>query len=629
MKFSFQIDLKQPAFALAPDSDGTSIVVDPQHELFLYGDIFYYIKESGPIQMLDIGQKAALRKIFSQEKLEHIISHLEGQYLGVLLDRGHKRIKVFADRYTRLDLFYAEHNGHFYASTILDDIFKHVRPEHDPLMMAHLFSVYGWYTPKGKTIYKNVQRLKVGEQLTLTTKGIDSKIMAFKPLKTQAMGESDLEEYYQFLRQSVVARSNHKGITWVSGSSGWDSSTILGVLAQEVEAKQIAIVTGSVEYSRATKVINQFEINKILKIAEFYGIKPHIAHMDFKSKASIPFWLKRLAFFKSKHIYSTTTFNFSKLAEGCTQAMGPGQIVLNGETSDSFHNLGFSQFATFFHTKKSFTEYADKMNCYLYGPSFFEKVLHGSFQKDKVFQIFMKMTGEGAFDLEHKDIKSRLMAYFYPFFYGSPRIPFARNFDNPALTQNGQQAIFNFPFGEYMPQVLDSVTGDTLYSWLIYMYLNFHSQGSTVAVQRYAMELDSHNARSPYNDTRLIALLSQAPESWGRGLELNHTKYPLKWVGRNKIRFPYALLQEGPHSYLYDVIEGFSLLEEIMYRSAVSKLFKEVLAERAYRQVLDNDYFDVNYIDRLVTAYLAGRETKGKDFTNLFSLATVSATGWY
>ena len=143
------------------------------------------------------------------------------------------------------------------------------------------------------------------------------------------------------------------------------------------------------------------------------------------------------------------------------------------------------------------------------------------------------------------------------------------------------------------------------------------------------MERDGHSARSPYDDTRLISLLSQAPQSWGRGLDLNHTKYPLKWVGQHKIRFPFELLQEGPHSYLYDVIEGFSLLSEIMYRSAVAKHFKSVLAQRGYRRVLDDRYFDVTYMDRIVSDYLAGREARGKDFTNLFSLATITATGWY
>lgn len=629
MKLSFSVNTKTAAVAFAPGNELTIITLEKGRDLYLYGDLFYYIKDANKVQLVDVTQKTFLKKLFLEEKLDAIIPRLEGQYFGIIQDHKTKKTIIFADRYTRLDLFYATHGDQLIASTTLEAIVEKIKPMRDPLMVAHLFSVYGWYAPKGKTIYSNISRLKVGEKITVSAKGLAFEQMAFKPVKIENLGDADLEKYYRLLKESIVSRSNRHGATWVSGSSGWDSSTILGILAQELGAKKIEIITGSVEYSNETKVINQFEINKIKKISDFYGIKPHIVHMDFKSPEGVKFWLKRIQYFKAKHIYSTTTFNFTKLADGMTRASGPGQVVLNGETSDSFHNFGFSQFATFFHTQKAFTEYGDKMNCYLYGPSFFQKVVDGSFKKDKVYQIFTKMAGEQLFASDHQDMKERLKAYAYPLFYGSPRIPFAKTFENPALNPEGQRKVFDFPFETVMPEFLKSVNKDNLYAWWIYLYLNFHSQGSTVAVQRYGMEHDGHSARSPYNDTRLIDLLSRAPESWGRGLDLNHCKYPLKWVAQNKIRFPYELLQHGPHSYLYDVIEGFSLLEEIMYRSAVSKHFKEVLSTRAYRDILGGGYIDIAYFDRLVDAYLAGKEIKGKDFTNLFSLSTVASTGWY
>ncbi len=143
------------------------------------------------------------------------------------------------------------------------------------------------------------------------------------------------------------------------------------------------------------------------------------------------------------------------------------------------------------------------------------------------------------------------------------------------------------------------------------------------------MEYNSHRWRSPFNDYRLIELLSKAPEKWGRGLELNNTKYPLKWVAKNKIKFPYELLDEGPHSYLYDVIEGFSLFAEITYRSGVTEFFKETLKGRPYKNILTDEYFDMKYLDRLCAEYLGGKEVKGQDFNNLVSLITFCITGWY
>ena len=54
----------------------------------------------------------------------------------------------------------------------------------------------------------------------------------------------------------------------------------------------------------------------------------------------------------------------------------------------------------------------------------------------------------------------------------------------------------------------------------------------------------------------IIKFLNEMPESWGRGLELKPTKYPLKWMLENCINYPMEL-QTGPHSYLYDINPSF------------------------------------------------------------------------
>ena len=327
-------------------------------------------------------------------------------------------------------------------------------------------------------------------------------------------------------------------------------------------------------------------------------------------------------------MYSFVTFNFSKLADGFSEAAGSESIVFNGEFSDSAHNFGFSQFASLFHTEKSFTEYADKMHCYLYGPTFLKKIFGNSHQKDKVFQIITHMT-PGDYSTNSNNRADLIQDYLFPFLYGSPRIPFAKTFQNELLTQKAQKEIFAFPFNEYMPELLTSFNEENLYSWYIYLYHNFHAQGSTTNIHKHGMALNGHHWRSPFHDYRLIDFLSAAPEYWGRGLDFNNTKYPLKWVAKNKIKFPYELLDKGPHSYLYDVIEGFSLFAEITYRSGVTDYFKESLKTGNFNNLLSDEYFDMKYIDRLIDGYLSGKEVKGQDFNNLVALITLSVTGWY
>lgn len=597
--------------------------------VYVYGDIFYHIQSDGKIKLIDTDSGEYLKKIFSQYSLKDIISNLEGQYIGLYVNKINNLVHIFSDRYARLDTFYTYENSRFLLSSDLDAIFKNIKSKYNQKMLAHLFSVYGWFTPKGLTIYKNVKQLKVGEIITLSNSGMHSEFMEFKPLEIEDYSDKELEVYYQILRESVVARANRRGKTWVSSSSGWDSSILLGILVNEFGHQNVGMLTGSMKYSQKTDTINTFEMNKVDKIGKYYGIKPERVELDFKSKTALGYWGSVLPYYKSKHMYAFSTFNYAKISDKLYDMEGNDQIIFNGETSDSFHNFGFSQFATFLHTNKSFTEYADKMNCYLFGPSFFKKVMDGSYEKDKVFEIFTRMMSRVETNSGWRNREEKIESYLFPFFYGSPRIPFARTHINPALTEHGQKAVYTFPFREYIPEILSSISDTNIYSWLIYLYQSFHSQGATVNTQKHAMEYNNHKWRMPFNDMRLVRFLSKAPERWGRGLELNNTKYPLKWVAKNKIRFPYDNLDEGPHAYLWDVLQGASLASEIIYRSGVTEYFKDSVGSKPYRDIFSDEYFDIKYLDDLVLNYLNGNEVSGRDLNNLISLVTLCITGWY
>lgn len=610
-------------------TDATVIKIDATQTVYLFGDVFYWLGEGKP-KGVSTEHSALLKTIFQKNSLKDIVQRLEGEYIGFYVNTKTPQVSVFADRYNRLDLFYATEGNTLVASNHLNIIFQHVRPQYDQAMLAHMVSVFGWYAPKGFTLYRNVQRLKVGELLALTAKGMKSEQIPFKPAQTEDYGTPDLEKYYAALSHSIASRvGDSRDKIWVSSSSGWDSSIILALLVKMYGAKRIGMMTGSMQYSKTTGLINRFEINKIKKIGEFYGIKPQTVPLDFKNKSAVNYWKSIAPKLKDTHMYSISGFNFCRISDGIAAADRPGRLVFNGETSDSFHNFGFSQFVTFFHTVKSFTEFGDKMNCYLYGPTFLNKVLDGSYPKDKVFQIFRAMMPGVQFEDNFSSRNDMLQKYLFPLFYGGPRVPFAKSNVNPALKSNASGLVATYLCKQYMPDVVKTLSPKNLYAWIIYMYHSMHSQGSTVAIHRNAMSFNGHHCRSPFNDYQMIDLLSKAPESWGRGLDFNHTKYPLKWVAQNKVRFPYQLLEEGAHSYLYDVIEGFSLAAETLYRSAFTPYYKEVLSARAYRSLFDPSYFDIKYLDQLVDKFIDGKEVKGQDFNNTLTLLTLSSIGWY
>ncbi|MBL0059168.1 MAG: hypothetical protein IPP35_08695 [Elusimicrobia bacterium] len=601
-----------------------TISISATKKAYIWGDLFYFINPDGSV--LPMNSKGRIQNIFRKHSYRDIHHSMEGQFVCLLADSEKRNAVIFSDRYSRQDYFYAEENNQFYLSSDLDLLFTFIQPRYDQKMIAHMFSVYGWYVPKPRTMYVGVNRLAVGEIKHLDGE-ISTEQVEFKPLPIQDYTQNHLATYESYLRNSIRTRANQKGTTWVSSSSGWDSSSLVGLLADEFGSGKVRMVTGSMLYSKATHVINSFEIEKIKKIGKFFGIRPDIVPFDFKNRAIVDYWKKVLPFYKSRHVYTIVTHNYSRLSERLTESNGGSEVVFNGETSDSFHNFGFSQFVTFFHTVKSFTEYADKMNCYLFGPTFFKKVLDDSYLSDKVFQIFQRMKPEVKWAGAGASKAEKMRAYLSPLFHGSTRIPFARIPANPALKPSVEAQSVHYMFECF--RNLESMTPETMYSWIIYLYHSMHSQGSTVNVQKHAMAMNGHGWRSPFNDLRLIQLLSQAPESWGRGLDLHHTKYPLKWLLKNRLKFPYELLETGPHSYLYDVLEGFSLTEEIVYRSGVSEFFRQTLHSKPYRGLLDDRTFNVKYLDSIADAYLQKKETKGQDFNNLVSLITLCMTGWY
>jgi len=598
--------------------------------VYLFGDVFYLMDNNqNADRIVSIRDHAFLTELFETMSLKDIVKRLEGQYIGIKVDIEGKSIVVFSDRFARLDVFIAQEDNELYLSADLDFIFKYVHPKYDQRMLAHMFSVYGWYTPKGTTIYSNVQRLRVGEMLRLDDQGVSFESIVFEPSTIKPYKDDDLEKYYCVLKQAVRSRVGASSQTWLSCSSGWDSTSLLALLVNELGAKNVHTITGVMKYSKETDIINQFEIDKITKITDFFGVKPEYVDLDFKDSKCVDYWEKIIPYFRARHMYNFSSLSATKLAHGVNDAQGVGQTIFNGESSDSFHNFGFSQFATLFHTDKNFAEYADKMNCYLFGPSFFKKILAGTFEMDKVYQLFKKMNPAVEFDEKYVGRRDLVESYLLPLFYGSPRIPFAKTLNNPAFTPLANMVVRSYPYREYIPEVLESINENNLYSWYCYLYHSLHAQGASAATRRHAAEFNGHGWRSPFHDLRVVDFLAQAPESWGRGLNFNHTKYPLKWMAINKIKFPFEILNDGPHSYLYDVKEGFSLIAEIIYRSGVTQYFKDKLRSSDYRGLLSSEYFNMTYMNSLVDGYLNGKEVMGKDLNNLTTLITLCVTGWY
>jgi hypothetical protein len=383
------------------------------------------------------------------------------------------------------------------------------------------------------------------------------------------------------------------------------------------------------KYAERSGVINQFEIDRAQAIADYFGDRAQAIADYFGVKLDtieFDYWrrgpedMDRLRpFLRSHQLSNMAVLNHAILAEYVAQR-SDGEAVFAGEISDGVHNLGFSQFTTIFHPVLEFREYSDKMASYLFGPTFLGLLWDDKFQNDPVYNLLRGRLGESVFDEPAPDQTGRTRQLLASFFLRPNRIPLWSLRNMNLLTEKGRECYSGEMEVSYLAKPAAEATADTLYSWYLHLYNSFHWQGSTVATLALTAKHYGLDMGLPFWDSRLQEFLAAMPESWGRGLDLKPTKYPLKWMLEHYV---------GPHSYLYDVDPSFSHAAEIMYGSAFVPYFKNLLQSRPYRDLLSSDMFDLAYIDGLVDRYLEGSETRGAELNDLAPICWLSAIGWY
>ena len=318
--------------------------------------------------------------------------------------------------------------------------------------------------------------------------------------------------------------------------------------------------------------------------------------------------------------------NHALLAHGASEAT-PGAPIFTGEISDGAHNLGFSQYATIFHPTQGFREYSDKMASYLFGPTFTHELLGDRHNEDAVFQLFRSRAGNAIFDDPAEGRGPRLRQMLVSFFLRNGRMPLWSGQNSRMLTMEGLETYTDEMASIYFKGIEDSEP-EELYSWYLSLYNSFHWQGSTVSTIQKMADLVGLSAHNPYWDGAIQELLWAMPESWGRGLNLTTTKYPLKQMMEHKLNFPMHL-QKGPHSYTYEVDPTFSHSNELMHHSSLVPFIKELLEGKPYHDVLSDEVFNLTYIDGLVDNFLRGDEQTGAALTDLVSVWFFCQSGWY
>ncbi|MBI2339364.1 MAG: hypothetical protein HYU99_03205 [Deltaproteobacteria bacterium] len=592
------------------DPDVTRLNFPDGRSAFLAGRVIGIRSASGALEGASPG---SLQDYISSHSVEECRNVFEGRYLLAVVREG--GCETTLDQFAQSDLFIVKSPEGVLLANDLDLLPVRKCGRYNQEAIAHFLTVYGYRPPKQHTFYSGISRLGVGQTARLRGTSLEIGESEFKGTPIGLYGDRELEEYSETLLDAVEKRGSRYGNV-VYLSSGWDSTSLLACLVHLFGARKVRAVIGRMNYNERSGIINQFELDRAKKVADYFGVRLDIAEFDYWKKG--PEYLEECrGAFRSQHISSITALNHMRLAAKIAQTSDGGESAFVGEISDGAHNLGFSQFVTVFHPDLGFREYADKMASYLYGPTFLGLLEKGTFKNDPIYNLIRSNAKGCEFD-EPAGGGSIRRQVLESFFLRNSRIPLFSRRNVKLLTKKGQDH-HNETMGVYLARASREATPETLYAWYLHLYNSFHWQGSTVACIDLAGDKYGINVQTPFRDSRLIDFLSAMPEDWGRGLDIRPTKYPLKWMLKNKIDYPLHL-QVGPHSYLYDVDPNFNHSAEILYGSSFTSYHKKQLAGRFYERMLDPEIFDMNHINTVTKNYLDGKEATGSERNDLFSL---------
>ena len=583
---------------------------------FLIGKI-YFMRKDNEINK-DINDYSLLEE-FENKK------YFEGRFVIIKISKNYD-LEVWNDYFSRLDIYWvhSKKKKSLCACSSINLIPKEIDNGNlDQLSLSQSLTLFGSRPLKKQTLYSNIKRLGVNEKLFYNNNDASIQKYEFKPFQTFSKKEvSKLEEYSESLIEAVKLRASmSQNIVYLS--SGWDSTSLLAILVHLYGPSKIDCIIGRMYYSERSGIINQFEIDRAKKMADYFNVRLHIVDLNYTNNIDkLIDDIKPI--FQGHGFGSITGFNHYLLTKEAKKIAKKDASIFVGEISDGAHNFGFSQYFSIYHPKSHpFREYSDKMATYLFGPTFLKQLIEEKHLDDPVWKIFMLYNEQTQFD-EIKtgeiEISFQLLSTF---FLSGGRIPLYSKRNTKLLTDFGITQFINQGEMVYLNEFKGKINQNNLYSIYIYLYNSFHWQGGTVATLEYLCDHFGLECHLPFLDINLIKILSEMPESWGRGLDINNTKFPLKWMLQNKIDYPINL-QEGPHSYTYDIDPNFSHASELVNASSFRKVYIKALSKPDFINKFDPEIFNVEYIESIIKKYVSNNEMEGDEIVNILNLGKLA-----
>jgi len=615
-------------FSVKPEGRHVEIS-DDKNEIIAEGDFYYFHdKESNFTEYLanksDKDLKDFLSAVVKKRGWDYCREHLEGNYNAVVFNADFFQIQ--GDKFKQRELFYLKDDAGFFASSSLSEIVsKRGNGDYNQEAIVLIMASHYQYCPARETIYKGVYSLGPNEFIEYSKAGF-RKFTKWDFKEIEEYGENKLQEYGDILNRAILGRAD-ANLNIANSTGGWDSTYIISVLVDLLGKDKV----GSSLFGYLLddgKIWNVYERDKAEKVAEFFGIKYTETQINLNSYSFLDSLDELFRHLNAKGFYVNCLHHFLMYKKLKEEHPGAGTIF-SGEASDGLHNFGFTHWRGFFHESYPIKEYGDKMKNYMYGPQYFNKLKNNQYRADIAFKFWKDISGN-IDDVEYnpKEHRNFMFKYMAPLTLGQARMPFENIFRNKNITQIGKANLLEKLENDYFAEIIENINDKNIYSSLIWIYKLFHFQGPTFKMLSETAGCHGFKMAIPFLDSNVAAFLEKMPADWGRGLEFRKTKYPIKALAAKR-NFPYKLVDSGIHSFPSEVDP--SLKDEtyhFYFNSPATNYFKEKLLSRKYKEILNEEYFNLPFIEKEVDAFLSGKMTAVSEPDSLMRLINLVSIGW-
>jgi asparagine synthase (glutamine-hydrolysing) len=200
-----------------------------------------FIAQIGESNVFHEAQRANLNGHLSTSLVEKLILNARGHFSLILLNKETSEIKCLSDKFNTHPLYYHSKDGEFSFSSRLKSIVQWL-PEKPKIDFQAIYQyVYFHCIPSPHTIYNDVYKIQPNELISFhnSKKTISS---VFSPQFTESSESSEIlqKQLHHTLQQSVneSVAGIDAGSLGAFLSGGLDSSTIVGLYAEQMKEKQ-------------------------------------------------------------------------------------------------------------------------------------------------------------------------------------------------------------------------------------------------------------------------------------------------------------------------------------------------------------------------------------------------------